>query len=183
MADPKRHGMYALVSDDDSEGTIAGSVDSLEKPLSPSHYRSRRGHAARSHHRRRETRLAWIRWGVVVALQTAIVVLLALRPSTPSSPPAAAATLKDVETGGDINGLYPTRELRFRPCLKVQPLTIAVGHDYRRLKMEDEIYMPNMSSNVDRLEVRKRWDALMPRKFLTFRRPWAELIIHHRRQR
>lgn len=46
--------------------------------------------------------LEWMRWGVVVALQGLIVGLLLWRR-------AHAWTPKDVETGGDINGIYIPR--------------------------------------------------------------------------
>ena len=43
-------------------------------------------------------------------------------------------------------------------------LTNAVDHDYRRLKFEEDVYMPNMTSLDDRDVVRHRWDELLPRK-------------------
>ncbi|MCJ1233597.1 hypothetical protein MMC14_001555 [Varicellaria rhodocarpa] len=39
---------------------------------------------------------------------------------------------------------------------------IAVSHQYTRLKPEVEVYMPNMTSNEDRMQVRRNWDLLMP---------------------
>jgi hypothetical protein len=82
----------------------------------------------------------WIRWSVVVGLQTIILALLLLR--TGSSTPKSA---KVVETGSDINGLYQT-----------------LSHEYRYLKLEPELYMPNMSTINGRMETRKMWDKLMP---------------------
>ena len=82
----------------------------------------------------------WLRWSIIVALQTIMVVLLFFR--TESS---TTRSTRVVETGSDINGLFQT-----------------LSHEYRYLKIEPEVYMPNMSSNVDRMEIRKKWDMLMP---------------------
>ncbi|KAL7952253.1 hypothetical protein V8C34DRAFT_319207 [Trichoderma compactum] len=50
-----------------------------------------------------------------------------------------------VETGSDINGLYKT-----------------LSHTYTFLKPEEDKYVPNMTSNDNRMEIRKNWDMLMP---------------------
>jgi len=40
------------------------------------------------------------------------------------------------------------------------------SHKYTLLQTEEDIYVPDMSSNANRMEVRKNWDKLMPRKYL-----------------
>jgi hypothetical protein len=50
--------------------------------------------------------MTWLRWGIVIFLQTGIVALLLLRTGNGESTPS-----KVVETGSDINGLYQTCEL------------------------------------------------------------------------
>ncbi|KAI9668156.1 MAG: hypothetical protein M1821_000976 [Bathelium mastoideum] len=89
---------------------------------------------------RHNSLLNWLQWGVIVALQAIIITLLCVRPK------AEMRNLLDTETGGDINGLYPTAD-----------------HEYKRLKFEEDLYMPNMTSLDDRDEVRRRWDELLPR--------------------
>jgi hypothetical protein len=42
-----------------------------------------------------------------------------------------------------------------------------VSHTYTFLKPEEEKYIPNMTTNDNRMEVRKNWDLLMPRKIST----------------
>lgn len=56
----------------------------------------------------------WLRWGTVVGLQTIMILLLCLKQSGSTNPTnnliGVAAGGQFVETGGDINGLYKTRE-------------------------------------------------------------------------
>lgn len=56
----------------------------------------------------------WLRWGVVVGLQTILILLLCLKQSgnagSRNNLQGLAAGGQFVETGGDINGLYKTRE-------------------------------------------------------------------------
>ncbi|KAL6874777.1 hypothetical protein J3F83DRAFT_728656 [Trichoderma novae-zelandiae] len=91
----------------------------------------------------------WLRWGMVVGLQTIIILLLCLKQSgsTNSSNdlPGLAAGGQFVETGGDINGLYKT-----------------LSHTYTFLKPEEDKFIPNMTSNDNRMEIRRNWDMLMP---------------------
>jgi hypothetical protein len=54
----------------------------------------------------------WIRWGIVVALQAVIIVLLSWPHITGRGETDAVLKGKFVETGGDINGLYKTSEQR-----------------------------------------------------------------------
>lgn len=42
-----------------------------------------------------------------------------------------------------------------------------VSHSYTFLKPEEEKYIPNMTTNDNRMEVRKNWDLLMPRTLTT----------------
>lgn len=71
-----------------------------------------------------------MRWSVVVGLQTLIVALLLLRTGRPTQ-----ESTKVVETGSDINGLYQT-----------------LSHEYRYLKLEPEVCMPNMSTINGQME-------------------------------
>ena len=94
-----------------------------------------------------------------MGLQTIIIAGLALQSGKSGSgnDNSASGSKKQggvdaVEAGGDINGIFP------RPSSK-----------YIRLNSQEEIYMPNMSSarREDRMETRRRWDELMPRKLYT----------------
>ncbi|KAH8805142.1 hypothetical protein F5884DRAFT_441358 [Xylogone sp. PMI_703] len=91
----------------------------------------------------------WLRWALVVGLQVIMIILLLVtrreKGSPKESPVLLAAGNKAVETGGDINGLYKT-----------------LSHSYTFLKPEEDKYIPNMTSNDNRMEVRKNWDLLMP---------------------
>jgi hypothetical protein len=40
---------------------------------------------------------------------------------------------------------------------------ILVSHTYTYLKPEEDKYVPNMTSNDNRMEIRRNWDLLMPR--------------------
>lgn len=40
-----------------------------------------------------------------------------------------------------------------------------VSHTYTFLKPEEDKYVPNMTSNDNRMEIRKNWDMLMPRTY------------------
>ena len=56
-------------------------------------------------------------------------------------------------------------------------LTVVASHTYTQLTIEAETYFPNMTSDVDRMAIRKNWDKLMPREF-GFLCPWlySELV-------
>jgi hypothetical protein len=41
---------------------------------------------------------------------------------------------------------------------------IIESHKYTLLTQEEEKFIPNMTGDVNRMEVRKNWDMLMPRK-------------------
>lgn len=109
----KPYGLYSLVDGNESDATITESVDSLEKPLRLSRHSDPWPTAASAREERelRSVRLVWLRWGAIVILQTMIIVLLTLQ-SRAQKPGLDASS--DVETGGDINGLYPTRKLHVR---------------------------------------------------------------------
>ena len=54
----------------------------------------------------------WLRWGVIVGLQTVLILLLSVnnneKKDSVNSLPDLSAGDRTVETGGDINGLYKT---------------------------------------------------------------------------
>jgi len=87
--------------------------------------------------------LTWLRWGAVIALQSAILAVLLL--ANKETPPVEAWSLAETETGGDINGLY-------RPS----------SHKYTLLTPDAENFVPNMTSDANRMEIRRNWDMLMP---------------------
>ncbi|KAI9693996.1 MAG: hypothetical protein M1822_003267 [Bathelium mastoideum] len=130
-------------SDDESDTLATGSIHSMEKISLRDHDQEGNFRRSRVVGQRHNSLLNWLQWGVIVALQAIIITLLCVRPK------AEMRNLLDTETGGDINGLYPT-----------------VDHEYKRLKFEEDLYMPNMTSLDDRDEVRRRWDELLPRKSL-----------------
>jgi hypothetical protein len=88
--------------------------------------------------------LTWLRWGFVATLQIVILILL-LRKGQENAQKGWLAD--DTETGGDVNGLY-----------------IPTKHKYTLLMPQESEFIPDMSSNANRMETRKNWDKLMPRK-------------------
>jgi hypothetical protein len=54
--------------------------------------------------------LTWTRWGVVVVLQSIIIMIMLWRNIRGGGETDSALKGKTVETGGDINGLYKTRK-------------------------------------------------------------------------
>jgi hypothetical protein len=161
MEDPKSH--FCVDSDDDSDTLATDSVHLMDKTLLEEHIEGaeygRRAHA----HRRCPSLLTWLRWGIVVVLQTIVIVQLALRSRQTTH------HLVDTEPGGDINGLYSAGNSTYSCILRRHPLltmTDIADHEYRRLKFEEDLYMPNMTSFHNRDEVRRRWDELLPRKTL-----------------
>ena len=57
----------------------------------------------------------------------------------------------------------PKSPVLIRRVLK-EKLTLRIAsRKYVQLKSQADFYMPNMSTNADRLEIRRRWDGLMPR--------------------
>ncbi len=52
------------------------------------------------------------------------------------------------------------------PNIVTDPCRCAVSHTYTFLKPEEEKYMPNMTSNDNRMEIRRNWDMLMPREYI-----------------
>ncbi|MCJ1352141.1 MAG: hypothetical protein MMC33_002125 [Icmadophila ericetorum] len=143
--------------------STAYSENPLEKKLpAPRRYRGT-SHSTPSRTPRSHTCLSWLRFATITALQIVIILLQVFRPSAPLRPGIS----EEVETGADINGLYPTRAFPSPklflviPFIKLTPSS-AVAHTYTHLKSQEEIYMPNMTSNEDREKVRHAWDLLMP---------------------
>lgn len=115
------------------------------------------------------TILTWSRWGIVIFLQGIIIMLLlptsgvlteegwnlsSLTGGSKSGGLSGGISGWDTsktETGGDVNGLY-----------------IPTSHKYTLLTPEEEKFVPNMSTDANRMEIRRNWDMLMPRKFLSF---------------
>jgi hypothetical protein len=62
--------------------------------------------------------------------------------------------------------------------------TAVVSHKVTFLAPEMDLYMPNMTSDDNRMEIRRNWDALMPRKFLrTISSPYLIQILEFELQR
>ncbi|RDL40111.1 Uncharacterized protein BP5553_00090 [Venustampulla echinocandica] len=121
--------------ENDSDTTLA-STGFLEKQNT-----SRRPLARYEARSRLQSVLTWFRWGVIVFLQGVIVMLLLPSSGILDSGWNEAKT----ETGGDVNGLY-----------------IPTKHKYTLLTFEEDKFVPNMTSDDNRMEVRKNWDMLMP---------------------
>lgn len=106
--------------------------------------------------------LKWLPHIIIIWLQGCILVVLLWMSvdSGRSKPPAT-----HVETGGDINGLYKDSMyyLRIYACSTIRKLTITVSHSYVHLKPDADKFVPNMTSNQNRMEIRQNWDLLMPR--------------------
>ena len=119
MASPKKESRYSTLQgvddldlENDSDTTLA-SEGFLGKNVAkrPSRY---------SRNSKVQTILTWIRWGLIVALQSVMIFLL-LRST--SAPAKEGWTQADTETGGDINGLYV-------PCEYIQILAKFTDADY-----------------------------------------------------
>ncbi|CZT08288.1 hypothetical protein WAI453_007338 [Rhynchosporium graminicola] len=115
-------------------------------------------HSKKSTHRiskyERDSRLSsvltWTRWAVVIFFQGIIIMLLLptnglLRDRWAGLGTASGWTQEKTETGGDINGLY-----------------VPTSHKWTLLTPDEEMFVPNMTSNDNRMEIRKNWDMLMP---------------------
>ncbi|UKZ61414.1 uncharacterized protein TrAtP1_002679 [Trichoderma atroviride] len=91
----------------------------------------------------------WLRWAAIVLLQTTLILLVVLKQDNNTQPKGDLQEISGsdryVETGSDINGLYKT-----------------LSHSYTFLKPEEDKYFPNITSNDNRMEIRKNWDMLMP---------------------
>jgi hypothetical protein len=125
--------------DDDSDTT-------LTSPGKTSLHSDRRKRA--SQRTKITATLTWLRWGFVATFQVAILLLLLQNGKVNE---VEEWSKDDTETGGDINGLYvPTK------------------HKYTLLMPQETVYVPDMSSNINRMDVRKNWDKLMPRKYFAF---------------
>jgi hypothetical protein len=105
----------------------------------------------------------WFRWGSVIVLQS-IILFLVLQNKSPHS--KSGWVEEDTETGGDINGLYIPSE-RISRLHKVPKRLIryhSASHKYTLLQPNESAFVPDMTSNANRMEVRRNWDQLMPRK-------------------
>jgi hypothetical protein len=112
----------------------------------------------------------WLRWAVIVLLQSTLILLVFLKQDNNTQPKGDLQEISGsdryVETGSDINGLYKTC-MHHRFCfitLKIlSNLCSIVSHSYTFLKPEEDKYFPNITSNDNRMEIRRNWDMLMPR--------------------
>jgi hypothetical protein len=106
---------YPLMKDEADVGnesdTTAYSEQSLERKKLSSRRHRRASRSAPSRSPRSQSYLIWLRWATIVALQSVIIVVLVRHPGNPRQ----LGTSGEVETGGDINGLYPTRTFLFQP--------------------------------------------------------------------
>lgn len=115
--------------------------------------------------------IPWIRWGTVVLLQTLIIYLLSSHEKSHITNNEKSWNSNNTETGGDINGLYIPRKFQIIPKnLKINTnnlsshLLPSESHKYTLLTSSESNFFPNMTSNDDRMEIRRNWDMLMPRK-------------------
>lgn len=150
-------------NDHDSDTTLAsdGFLSSKQSALRNSRY---------ERSSRLSTVLTWIRWGVVVFFQGIIIMLLlptsgVLSDGWAGLGTASGWTQEKTETGGDVNGLYVPSESNNTANLMLR-LTRIASHKWTLLTPDEEMFVPNMTTNDNRMEVRKNWDMLMPRKCL-----------------
>ena len=168
MASMKKESKYSLVGAEEVDignesDTTACSTGSMRRRNSRRETRSQSKSSSRV-----EAYLTWLRWGIVIVLQMAMLTVLLLRTSTGDCP-------LEVETGGDINGLYRTckfghvSEIHIRLLLQDLELIsrFTVSHKVVHLAPQVDLYMPNMTSDDNRMEIRRNWDALMPRMLIT----------------
>jgi hypothetical protein len=115
---------------------------------------------------RLQTILTWFRWGTIILLQGLILVLLLPTSGVLSdgwSMSGSGWSASKTETGGDINGLYVPSELSAQMSSSSLLISGIASHTYTLLTLEEEKYFPNMSSDINRMEIRHNWDMLMPR--------------------
>lgn len=106
----------------------------------------------------------WVRWSIVILLQSVILFLL-VRSSQPTNRKTPGWSQADTETGGDINGLYVPSKMRSLgdTILAKADFAKIASHKYTLLVAEEETFVPDFTSNDNRMEIRKNWDKLMPR--------------------
>lgn len=103
--------------------------------------------------------LVWLRWFTVIAIQIVIVILLLRKQGQDVWSPSKT------EIGADINGLY-------RPSMFVNNIENTYdtnndlgSHQQSPLHLEKLKYIPNLTNDDNRMEVRRNWDMLMPREY------------------
>lgn len=107
------------LGDHESDTTKVSPLESYQKQAllrrSPSYSSTWSADSNPTHSRARATvrLLTWLRWGIVVGLQSIMIMLLLWRNiSAGDNETQSVLKGKVVETGGDINGLYKTCEFK-----------------------------------------------------------------------
>ncbi|KAH8603102.1 hypothetical protein B0O99DRAFT_20747 [Bisporella sp. PMI_857] len=138
-----KQSKYASLEKDDVILDIDLENDS-DTTLTSTGFLKSNGDAKRQSRRRRarSEALVWLRWSAIITMQS-IIVLQLFRNGAKMA--RTGWTQGETETGGDVNGLY-----------------IPTSHRYTLLTPESDKFVPNMSSDANRMEVRKNWDMLMP---------------------
>ncbi|PQE08911.1 Thioesterase domain-containing protein [Rutstroemia sp. NJR-2017a WRK4] len=149
MSPKKESSTYTPLSDiedidleNDSDTTLGSNRFPSTSPKPTSRRRSQHTSPKTT---RIECLLVWVRWGSVIILQSLILFFLLKGKKKEGNDGGDSWSLADTETGGDINGLY-----------------VPQSHKWTLLKPEEFIFVPNMTSNDDRMAIRHNWDMLMP---------------------
>ena len=114
--------------------------------------------------------LIWLRWGSIFILLSMNVLLQLWKRSDDG-----LWSQMDTETGGDINGLYVPREFHYILHLQESVLILSAGsHTYTLLTPDMNRFVPNMTTNANRMEIRNNWDMLMPRELFQMERVFLQ---------
>jgi hypothetical protein len=161
MASPIKEQKYSSIRIEDADlendsDTTLGSEGFLEKRAKRQRHRCRKPGS--------QSALTWFRWTIVVMLQSVVIFLL-LRDAKKPDLESTGWSQADTETGGDINGLYiPSKNgVQIHNSWKRANIVGIASHKYTLLLPDEEAFVPNMTSNDNRLEIRNNWDKLMPR--------------------
>ena len=158
----KEKPLYAPLSyaDDSDSDTLASSIDSLEQALpKPGARRNRRARSRPRSIRRssrpreavsRDTCLTWLRWLCIVSLQSIIIISLALQSKHNDK------TTSEVETGGDINGLFPPGKFAWSTQRDVEYVNIPVASVARPSKTSLLTYCFSSTAQIRSFKVRAR---------------------------
>lgn len=102
--------------------------------------------------------MAWMRWGSIIMLQTGILMMLALVYKMLQ----LNGRSWDVETGSDINGIFKTGIQHGSVRVWDSANCLSESHQLIHLTPQQDKYMPNMTSDIDRMAIRQNWNDLMP---------------------
>jgi hypothetical protein len=120
MASLKKEPRYTTVQPEDPDLENDSDTTLASEGLFKNSGRPEKKRTTRLRISRTQEMLSWVRWGVILALQCVIIVLLLSRGLSEGMKDSKVWTQADTETGGDINGLYI-------PRMRTHPLQISLA--------------------------------------------------------